>query len=245
MTTTTLAKQIQKKLYENDEAKKWSKTHIFGANKSTGEWYKITFDHVVMNAFNAAIHFEKFLNRTNNSTVRTNSAIPTGLDIEKIDPLEIKDRYIGDQNIRAKEIIKDFYDMQQYTDSNFYIPIDLTHLSGEPCLLRYTFDTTKSFDQQWDQVRSIKKNENGYLTKNKRWMQFTSPHPAWVSFMRLDTDLQFYFAEYDYDRKNLQGLGIIITNRASYWTFSFFANPETKKYFISKYNLKKTKTEIV
>ena len=63
--------------------------------------------------------------------------------------------YIGSPNFTVKEIVKDFFDVWK---KDFYIPIDISHLFGIPSRVRYNFDISKSFEENWKKVVAIKTN---------------------------------------------------------------------------------------
>jgi hypothetical protein len=85
---------------------------------------------------------------------------------------------------------------------------------------------------------SFEKNENNYLQENDRWRNHLRSQLRWVSTMWLKgEDWPILLRLHDYDTKDLQGLGVISTENASYWTFSFYKNPDMKHELIRRFNL--------
>jgi hypothetical protein len=52
-------------------------------------------------------------------------------------------QFIGKTDIKAKEVIECFYNVW---NKPFYIPIDMSHLDGSPCLLNYIFQRDLNFE---------------------------------------------------------------------------------------------------
>ena len=144
-------------------------------------------------------------------------------------------QFIGRPAVNTKQIIKCFYGIWK---GSFYIPIDLSHLTGSPCLLNYTFDKNLSFEDHWNQIRIIKKNHNNFLFEKDeqgqpKWRQYLSTAKAWVTFGNNQSyEHSICSQRFDYDKESLQGLGIVLNKNDSRWTFSFFAEPNMMAYFV-------------
>ena len=64
----------------------------------------------------------------------------------------------------------------------------MSHLTGSPCLLFCFVDKKLSFEENWNHIRKIKKNENNFLfDKDEQgkpiWKRYTYWVKAWVSIM--------------------------------------------------------------
>ncbi len=133
------------------------------------------------------------------------------------------DIYVGKPDIRPRDVIKSFWEWN-YPEL-IYIPIDMSHSLGAPALLNFTFDNNKSFEEE---VQRIKTNQDDYIAQQDRW----------ITILRNEQcDDIFCMHFYDYDRSNLQGLAISQTANASYFTFSFWADPAMKTKYLEKYGL--------
>ena len=230
----SLAKAIQASQYEvsDDDANNWRITHTYGQLGS--QWYKISFDHKFCNGLDTMKLFkesaDKLLSDQHSDKMILIENVCWAEKVEALDGVW----YQGSPHVKAQTIIKDFN--EQFNDA-FYIPIDMRHAFGEPTLLNYTFNPKWTFQENWDMVRRIKKNEDNFLAVDEEWKKYIVPQKGWVTCMQFDLDAAFTFAHYDYDRVSLQGLGVCITNQGSYWSFDFYAKPDLKQFFIETYQL--------
>lgn len=229
-----IANQIQSLQYADDEgdAAAWRISFIFCRIGNFGKWVKVNYDHMIYNGLDAATLFKKKMSELGD-LVENFATEDKKLWIEAVDRPD-EGVFVGPPKINGKELMRDFNDS---FNGVFYIPIDMSHAFGAPALINYSFTDPSKFDEHWDDIRRIKKNENDYIMREDRWRNHLNPQPAWVTFLRVDIDSPICFHSYSYDPENLQGLGVAATNNCSYWTFSFFANPSAKEYFINKYSL--------
>ncbi len=236
------AKRIMTAHFETPgEADVWKTGFIH--TKLDGHWIKINTDHIQINGGDA-VHIvienkAKILSAISNGTF--DKPLHLVKDVCWVETLHIPDRdvnYVGKKDAKAKEILKDFH-AQFKTD--FYIPVDMSHcFDGEPIILNYTFKKDLSFEECWDGVRKLKKNENNFLFDERNlWRNYLAVTPGWVTIVHPPKSINehFFVGGYDYDRVNLQGLGIFFNKEISLWSFSFFAQPDMKDFFIKKYKL--------
>lgn len=232
-----LANAIQTAQYSPDlgDAANWR--IAYNLVKIHDQWVKIVFDHFHCNGMDAMKYFQQ--HRHMIQTALQSAVFPEKLMlvdnhcwVEKSVLDGVK--YQGPADITAKAIICDFF--QQYDDV-FYIPVDMGHIFDEPTLLNYSFNRKLTFDENWDEIRRIKKNENNCLFINDEWKKHIKPQIGWVTIKKLDISDPFVTAHYDYDQVHLQGLGVNLTDTASYWNFDFYGKPEMEQFFIEKYHL--------
>ena len=229
-----IAERIQSELYKDTESQKWLYTSVHIKYKESSQWYQANFFHLHHNALDAikvAFSNKKYI------MSKDKVELEDDIVVEKISDLpNRKHHYVG-KVIRSKDIIRFFFD--KHTQP-FYIPIDMSHLSGKACLLRFTFSPSESFDAQWDEIIRLKKNEHNYIEKDNRWTKHTLPEKAWISVLPVpECDDVVYFDRYNYDQQSLQGIGVIVTKTHSYWTFSCFAKTKMVQDFVEKFELEK------
>ena len=229
------ASRIQKYQFEDESASPWKISHMIFQASNSNQWIKINYDHSVYNGLDVG---KVFLNNESsllNIPVHQQIRLLDGMCAEGIDSCG-DEIFVGPPGLNAKDVIRDFNDTFGCID--FYVPIDMSHAFLAPALMNYTFHDPSKFDENWKELCRIKKNENDYLLIDDRWKDYLHTQLGWVAFMKFETDdAKIICQHYDYDLINLQGLGIVVTNAASYWTFSFFKNPSQKHYFIDKYCL--------
>lgn len=135
-----------------------------------------------------------------------------------------------------KEIIEFFFNTSK---DIFYIPIDMSHIFNQDMILRYTFCPSKTFEENWNEVRRIKKNENNFLLENENWKNYLTPLFSWISVVSYHSNnYKPYFNHYSYDPENIQGVSISMDQNNSHWTFSFLKYPELMHTFIEHFELK-------
>lgn len=234
---SSISQAIQEAQYEDagDDAANWRITHTFA--KIDKQWLKISFDHKFCNGLDSMKLFKE--NKDNLATFIRKGCSERFTLKDNICWAEVTqsldgERYKGSSAVDAKSIIRDFF--EQFA-AIFYIPIDMHHAFGQPTLLNYTFNPSIGFEDNWNEVRRIKKNTGNFLCADSEWKKYIVPQKAWVTCMTLDISNPFTFAHYEYDPVYLQGLGVCITEDGSYWSFDFYCKPEMKKFFIEKYSL--------
>ncbi len=234
-----LAQAIQGANYDCPEALNWKWNVVyagFRCNEGLKKllWTKVTFDHSKNNAKDV---WQYILDKKKDIVANNGDVIilPELIWCQRIDqpPFDV---YVGKPDIRPRDVIKCFWEWSSF--HSIYIPIDMSHSLHAPALLNYTFDNKKSFESNWEEVQRIKANQNDYISQDDRWKQHIVPHTRWVTMLRNEFAQDFFCMDlYDYDRNNLQGLAISQNATASYFVFSFWADPVMKSKFIGRYGL--------
>ena len=75
-----------------------------------------------------------------------------------------------------------YREIAQLFRSTFVIYIDLSHLFGEPCMLRYAIRPERDFDAQWDEIRALKSNAQGAVVH--QWHLHLDPKERWATCLQ-------------------------------------------------------------
>jgi len=233
----SLALKIQEANYDDPVAQAWRTSMMYAQMLPNNQWVRIVFDHMLHNGSDVwrIVHEKKGKILDNGGTC---DLLPDGS--VRVEPLETPfppfEIYVGGPNILARDVIKLFHQLNKPHET--YIPVNMWSTLGATALLNYTFDNAISFEENWEEIKRLKANENDYLLENNRWKLHIASQYRWVSFLRMESfDELITMEHYCYDPDQLQGLGVTQHQHASYFVFSFWADPTMKDIFIEKYQL--------
>ena len=81
-------------------------------------------------------------------------------------------------SMKVREIYKEIF---RLFASNFFMCIDVSHLfGGEPCILRISFYWERDFDEQWDEMITLKKSKGMVMST---WRQHLETQERWASHL--------------------------------------------------------------
>lgn len=237
-------KSLNSKIFNDEISKNWALDYMYFKNNEKNYWIEIFFDHKLYNGLEVLkiwneyeIHIaDKFEQEKQTSEEISLFKLPN-LEIEArlYKNIGISKFMCYGKRFKTKDIVE-FYN--QTLNDFFYIPIDMSHVFKQTMLLRFTFSPLKSFEKNWNEMTQVKKNVNNFLFENDNWKNYLTPSNNWISIMNHTSDnYQSYFNHYIYDR-NVQGVGVIICESYSYWTFSFLKDPQMIQVFVNYFDLK-------
>ena len=80
--------------------------------------------------------------------------------------------------MKVRKIYKEIF---RLFASNFFICIDLSHLfHGEPCILRISFYWDRDFDEQWDEMMTLKRSKDTVVST---WHQHLQAQERWATHL--------------------------------------------------------------
>ena len=81
-------------------------------------------------------------------------------------------------SMKVREIYKEIF---RLFASNFFMCIDVSHLfGGEPCILRISFYWERDFDEQWDEMVTLKRSKGMVMST---WRQHLETQERWASHL--------------------------------------------------------------
>ncbi|CAE7245523.1 unnamed protein product, partial [Symbiodinium natans] len=118
-----------------------------------------------------------------------------------------------------------YREIAQLFRSTFVIYIDLSHLFGEPCMLRYAIRPERDFDAQWDEIRALKSNAQGAVVH--QWHLHLDPKERWATCLQSPSSayLPLYGTQKpDLGSTEITGIAVTKSQESSRWFWSLVSS---------------------